>query len=123
MNLKDSQKGISLYLSIFFMGVILSIILGMSVILIGQLKITKGLGNSTIAFYAADTGIERILYAIRKQSYDTSTCTPTPCATPYFDTLSNEASYAVFIQDIGPSVSIKSIGSYEETRRAIEITY
>ena len=119
----NSQKGISLYLSILFMGIILSMILGMSSILIGQLKITKGLGNSAIAFYAADTGIEEIL-TDREESPPTTICVE---ASPCF--LDNEAEYYIIITAAGAggctadNYCIKSIGVYKETKRAIEITY
>jgi len=57
-----SQKGVSLYLAIMMMSVFLTIVLGMSAILFHQLKIIRQMGNSVVAFYAADTGIERALY-------------------------------------------------------------
>ena len=42
---KFSQKGISLYLSIVIMVILLSIVLGISGILLGQLKMMKGMEN------------------------------------------------------------------------------
>jgi len=35
--------------------------LGLAAILVGQIKIIRGMGNSVVAFYAADTGIEQVL--------------------------------------------------------------
>jgi len=55
------NKGVSLYLSVLVMIVLLSIVLGLSTILVTQVKIIRGLENSVIAFYAADSGIERVL--------------------------------------------------------------
>ncbi len=59
---KSSQKGLAIYLSIAIMSIFLFIVLGMSTIIFQQLKVTKRIGDSVAAFYAADTGIERSLY-------------------------------------------------------------
>ena len=56
------ERGVSLYLALLIMAILLSIGLGMSAILFGQIKIIRGMGDSVVAFYAADTGIERALY-------------------------------------------------------------
>lgn len=119
----NSQQGISLYLAILFLGIILTMVLGISTILIGEIKIVRGLGDSVIAFYAADTGIEEIL-TVREESPPTTICVEaSPCS------LDNEAEYYIIITATGlggctaDNYCIKSIGSYKETRRAIEITY
>ena len=55
------QKGVSLFLTIIILAIILAIVFGLGAILIGQIKTIREMGNSIIAFYAADTGIEKIL--------------------------------------------------------------
>lgn len=64
---KYSQKGVSLYLTLIVMSLILAMVLGITSILVGEIGITKGLGDSLSAFYAADTGIEKVLYYDRKE--------------------------------------------------------
>lgn len=124
LNVKMTQKGASLFLALIIMILLLAIGLGISAILVGQLKMVKGMGNSVVAIYAADTGIERILYEIRKEDYDPSTCKPTPCQTPFSGTvLGGEATYTTYIQNIGPPIKIQSVGKYKEIKRAIEISY
>jgi hypothetical protein len=59
---KTIEKGVSLYLTILILVILLAISLGISTILSGQLKMIGGIGKSVVAFYAADTGIEEILY-------------------------------------------------------------
>ena len=88
--------------------------------------------NSVLAFYAADTGIEVILYqdkCCRQPICSTSSppafCTPTCTGLPdgYSTTtvLENQATYqAEYL--IGPPITIKSVGIYKETRRAIQVT-
>jgi len=116
---KFSQKGVSLYLAMMIMGILLAIALGISTIFIGQTKMLKEMGNSVIAFYAADAGIEKSL---------TQRNDPTPL-NGYSETLDNEAGYNLNVLDStdpdcdADNYCIKSIGSYKETKRAIEITY
>jgi len=56
------EQGVSLYLAVIIMSILLAIVLGMSTILFYQLKMVGETGSSVVAFYAADTGIERALY-------------------------------------------------------------
>lgn len=103
------------------MTLFLAIALGVSTILLGQIELTRGIENSVIALYAADTGIERTLYAIRKQGYS-PTVGGNPCLLGC-PTLLNQASYSIEIESISPDVEIDSRGSYGGVNRAIEITY
>lgn len=75
---KSFQKGVSLYLTIVIMAALLAIVLGLTGILVSQLKMVKGMEDSVIAFFAADTGNERGLKYLEECS---SPCTPVPTAT------------------------------------------
>lgn len=57
----NKQKGVSLYIAIMIIAILLAIVLGAGAILLGQLKVIKGMENSIMAFYAADSGIEEVL--------------------------------------------------------------
>lgn len=59
--LPQKEKGISLYITLILTSIILAVGLGMSLILLGQLRMTKEIGDSLKAFYAADAGIEHAL--------------------------------------------------------------
>ncbi len=118
----NREKGVSIYLAIMIMSIILSIVLGLTVILIGQIKTTKDIESSVVAFYGADTGIEQMLaeqsdhigpiqmgmslgfveYEVWRATADGSEdwC---PASLEY-------------------SHCIKSVGVYKETRRAIVTT-
>ena len=115
--MKNTENGIALYLSVVIMAMILSIALGISTIFSGQLNVLRNMGYSVIAFYAADAGIEKIL-----------TVRSTPVNIPA-TLLSNGAAYEVSVRSAGiggctaANYCIKSIGSYKETNRAIEINY
>jgi len=112
----SKDKGVSLYLTMMIMSVLLALALGVSAILYIQIKVTKGMGDSVPAFYAADTGIERELYE------------KNDAGTGYTDDLDNGASYEITV--IAPGESgcpdyanrcIKSVGDYKGTKRAIKI--
>ena len=116
------EKGVSIYLVILISTFILAVALGLSTILISRIKVSHEIGYSVVALYAADSGIEEILYKIRvsKECDPDNDCPPFPCCT-YSGTL-NAASYNVYVSSTSP-VIIKSNGTYQSIRRAIEISY
>jgi len=64
---KDKQQqGVSLMITSFIMIIILSVVLSVSAILYSQLKMIKNIGDSVVSFYAADSGIEKVLYYDRR---------------------------------------------------------
>jgi len=65
--LKNKEKGVSLIITFFILTIILAVVLSISMLLYGQIKIIRNIGNSVIAFYAADSGVEKFLYYDRKQ--------------------------------------------------------
>jgi len=119
------KKGVSVLYVIFVVSILFAISFGISGILIPQVKMLSEIGNSVVAFYAADSGIEKVL--IGRQN---------PDLTPgyYNGYLSPDITYEVFVTK-GSTVEnptdcpsnfyycIKSIGTYQNTKRAIEINY
>ena len=117
---KSSKNGVSLYLALMIMTVLLALALGISAILLGQMKVMRGMENSVIAFYAADTGIERTLYEILLGA---------GIGSSFEETLENGPSYSAVIIAPGGNdcpldvnYCVKSVGIYKETRRAIRIS-
>lgn len=125
--MSKKKKGVAVFLVVMLGAVILAVVLGLSALLMRQAVIVHQLSQSVLAFYAADSGVERILYAVRQEGYDPSTCTPTPCQTPYPTTsdpaFTNGASYETYVQDTTSSTELRAIGIYRQVRRAIEISY
>lgn len=116
-----NKKGVSLYLALVIMAILFSISLMASTILLGQIRMIKGMGDSVIAFYAADTGIEKTL--LYRED---------PMLTPGQDievVLDNGATYKITVFSTGAmgcnaeNSCIQSIGSYKDTKRAIEVEY
>jgi len=155
----SDRQGISLFLSIIILAILLAISLGMSTILLSQMRMISGIGNSVIAFYAADTGAEKVLYEDKRCRADCPPPCPPPCTPPppcppppvpcrapgepcpcpdycqgYPDacqglpdgysigqTLENASTYDAKFFTNG-TITIRSIGKYQEVRRAIEVT-
>ena len=110
----SNQKGVSLYLALMVMSLLSAVVLGLISISISGIKIAQGLENSVISFYAANTGIEHCLYNIRKQG--TTEVIPEIL-------LNGEADYGVSVIVDAGITTIKSIGTYRDTQRAIEVNY
>ena len=64
-----SQKGVSLFLTMIILSIILAIVLGLSTILVGQMKTIRVMGHSVVAIYAADSGVEQMLKAVFDHMY------------------------------------------------------
>lgn len=58
---REYDRGVTLYLAIIVLFLILGIGLGISTMLVSQLKTFRGVGSSLQAFYAADSGIDMAL--------------------------------------------------------------
>ena len=110
MKIQGFEKGVSVYLSLIIMMIVLAIGLGLATIIISQISTTRGMGNSVVAFYAADTGIEHILYNMRRLD-DTSDLADIPLGEGSYD--------AEYSQDISKEF-LRSVGYYKGTQRAIQ---
>lgn len=58
----NNQRGVSLYYAVVITSLLLAIALGLGTILISQIRGLKEMGDSVMALFAADTGMEYILY-------------------------------------------------------------
>lgn len=105
------QKGVSLYLAVVIMSILSSVVLGLIALSISGIKMVSGLENSVMSFYAANTGIEHSLYNIRKQG-----------GTGEVSGVLGEANYNVSV-DANGTVTVRSVGTYRETKRVIEVNY
>ncbi|MBZ9578333.1 pilus assembly PilX N-terminal domain-containing protein [Patescibacteria group bacterium] len=126
--IQNSKKGVSIYLAVMIMFILLAIGLGMSVIIVSQIKMIREMGHSVIAFYAADTGIEKVLYKDEECRRSAPNCDllicEADCSRLSDQTFPEEAiggaSYIVTVSN--NATSFESVGIYKETKRAIETT-
>jgi hypothetical protein len=125
------------------MSILLAMALGLSTILVSQIKMIRGMEKSVIAFYAADTGIEKAL------TERAASPTPYPNA-PYVGALNLDGDaieglsgnncpddlkdpddvcyYVEVLDSSNPDCNalnycLKSKGVYKDTQRAIEVNY
>lgn len=108
-----SEKGITLLMTIFVLGGVLAISSAIANTVIIQLKISGAAEDSTIAFFAADAGVECRLWYIRQGAAGDDCLSIT--------NLANAASYE--IKTGFETNPLKSVGSYRATKRGIEATY
>ena len=129
------HRGVSIYLALVILSILLSVVLGVATILFGQMKTLTSIGHSVISFYAVDTAIERELYFKNYQSQ--------PAGYSYAGFLDldsqgvgdqsigscpagltdpGDTCYQLTISSISPIV-IKAFGYYRDVRRALEISF
>ena len=112
----NNQKGVSLLLTLLVMIALLAIALGVSQLSLGEIKITRDVPSSIIAYYAAEAGIEQAIYEkrINSNNLDISDCSIS---------LDNGSQYGVTVDDSGGTITISSIGCYRGVTRAIEVNF
>jgi len=114
---ETSQRGVAIFLAVVILTLFMSVALGVSTLLVSQIRIMRDLGNSVVSFYASESGIEEALKFASNESYDSSIVT-----------LSNGATYKAVGVSAGVGncsgtahYCIKSVGMYKGSRRVIEI--
>jgi hypothetical protein len=130
-----SSEGISLLFIVLITSLILSVGLGLTALLIQGMRIISEIGYSVGAFYAADSGIEEALYDLYQN--------PSPSAehsgnldSAHYQTFAkcdkDTLSGSCLLGDVNidPNCNedtlkycLKSLGSYQRVKRAIEIKY
>lgn len=115
MKLINKQKGVSIFLAIVILTSILAIALGVTSIILPQIKTSGNISDSIKAVFAADTGIECSLYNIRK--------TPTVC--DGVTMMTNNTSFASIVASIAcPGMTpLAYRGISRQVYRALEICY
>ena len=119
MSKQKFNRGVSLYLTMMILSLIFGLAFSLNTLLLTQIKSLRNIGDSVIAFYATETGIERALYSIKTEAG----------TGPWTETLSNSASYSVNLLNPGnggcPTVALsyclESIGTYKDVKRGIRI--
>lgn len=114
------EKGaIALLLAIIIISVVFTISVGMAIVRMVQIKFALNVSDSTISYQAADSGIEYALSKIQSDSTGSNIDGGSICP--------NEAEiglgkYCLELDYAGDDVvSIRSIGKYRNTKRAVEI--
>jgi hypothetical protein len=113
------KKGSILYLAIVILGFIFVVSSSLSFIIVSQLKIQREMGNSLIAFFAADSGVERALYAIFKENNLSFSTTSSVGSATFVVSVYPKSECETFVN----YYCIKSKGIYRGTTRQIEASF
>lgn len=121
--MKD-KAGSALILTMFIMsGILIVAMSGAYVVWLG-IKAGGIQAQSTKAYYAAEGGAERFLYAIRRQEYEYNVPGPAVLFSETF--ASSGASYKVYFTDYNPPtvpLIFQSIGDFQNTKRNVEVRF
>ena len=137
-NLLKDNRGTVLFMTLLILTSMLTVVLGAANLVMLRIKMSGAQERSTIAYFAAETGIERTLWEIRQNSFelkrgDSSDCqvgnyvyfdnTPTVCDNSEHNyPLSNNALYNVVYSSNSP-VTFTSTGIFSGLRRSVDIRY
>jgi hypothetical protein len=98
------QKGSALYISLIILSVILAIVLGLSAILIGQIRTLRNVSDIVTAYHAAETGWEYIYFKINKEGNVSNISDIVNSLNDYREDLSNELFYRIKVLNINDSL-------------------
>ena len=133
----NHQKGITLIITFLMMTIMLSIVMGVSTILLREISLVSNAGNSIAAFDAARSGLEKTLYLAKFQagsgglcsickactSGDCLNCTQTAfddgsCKVTY-DSVFDGKTYQVDATIMGGKTTVNVKGFYRDSMRQI----
>ena len=114
--LTKNESGVSLIFTILFLGMVLSTGLGIANLMLKEIKISSNIGYSVPAYYAAEAGIEKILYMDRKGS-------GISVGDKENENLSIGSEFEAEVMQINPEIIIKSVGTYNGVKRGVEVSY
>ncbi len=109
--INKNQSGVALILTVIVSSVVLLVAGLIASMVATQLKLASDIGDSNIAIYAADSGIEWQLYQVRNGA-----SVPTPL-------MSNGAIISTTVTGSAPNFTIKSLGSYGLVKRQLEVSF
>ena len=121
---KQNQKGSSLLITLLVMAALMAIAFGVSRLSLGETTISRDISKSLIAYYAAESGIECQMYNDRLLSEaicgDGANVYLNVAQTIYYKVEIVSGTY--LNGGTGPRI-FKSNGTYQDVRRAVELTY
>ena len=110
-----SESGVSLIFTVLFLAMVLSTGLGIANLMLKEIKISSNIGYSVPAYYAAEAGIEKILYMDRKGGR-------VSVGDKTEEILSIGSKFETEVMQIDPII-IKSVGTYNGVKRGVEVSY
>ena len=123
LQIKD-QSGSALLLTMFIMAGMIMVAMGGAYVVLLGIRAGGVQAQSTKAYFAAESGAERLLWEIRQNGCQggSPSCTASPSdSTIIFNgTLSSGAIYDVYFTAY-PPLTFQAIGEDSDTRRSVEV--
>jgi len=110
----NQHGAITVILTLLILNGLMVIGLGVSALMLAQIKNSRQAGQSVVAFYAADAGSERCLYEVRKNG--AASC-------PYTDVALDFSADAKYTTTYNGSDTITSIGQFKNTSRKVQLIW
>jgi len=124
--------------TVLLLSLLLTMVLGLSTLISAQFEVMKGTGNSVVAFYAADAGMERAINYMKTRADGTLSLINGDTGDIGSD-LNNGATYKISIRCkrgedpvtcgapvddncLADNFCIKSVGTYKGVKRALMVT-
>ena len=133
---KNSKKGLALYLVIIIVVIVLAVVLGLTTLLVKQIKIARSVEDSVKAYYAAEVGAEQALKDLKDdnpiQSYEGSIngadydvkvvcCAEEFCSSSFLSCPFGESARDDNCES--PAFCVRSKGVFNGSVRALEVEY
>jgi hypothetical protein len=131
--IKTNLKGNALLMTLFILTGVLVVSLGAANLVMSGIKMHRTQISSAKAYFAAESGIERILFEIRMNGMDISACdsvinryvdfaAQTCVGSENIYSLSNGSEYSVVFVSNSP-ITFRSSGSFLGTERTVEVNF
>lgn len=112
------KKGSALALTMFILAGMMVVALSGSYIILLGIKASGIQSQSTKAYFAAESGAERLLWELRKQDFSRPTASLDNVV--FSDSLGLGSSYEVYYTHFNPLI-FKAIGEFNNTKRSVEL--
>ncbi len=127
-----ARKGSALYVALMATTILLGIALSLASLSFGQMGMMRALGDSVLAFFAADAGVERALLIDSKECAlddQRALCVQERVRSLGTVVLNSGASYQISVEQGGEGACARerfycaqAFGAYKDARRAVRIT-
>lgn len=130
------EKGSALLLTLLILSSIFLVVFISADLVTSGIKMSRTQMHSSRAYFAAESGAERVTWEFSKNSFDTATCDtgecikfsayPLVCQECDNDTkvsLTNGSEYEVSVATSSPDLIMVSTGDYSGVKRAIELNF
>jgi len=115
-----NNNGTALLMTVLILSSILVVVLGAANLIVPGIKMSRTQSQSTKAFFASESGVEKALWEVRKNFYSVPVA---DTDNVFFDTLGNNSVYQVDYSIVGSHVTFTSAGRYQQTRRSVAVDF